>query len=224
MHQTLKFTAITAALFASAMAHATTYTAAQIKAGTTPGATFSATGGSLVLKSQYGVQGIGVSGGRTSDEIDIGESVKVSFAKAVDIKSFSLAYLYDGPEFGDVQEKAQVTVSFADLTTKSYSLTALYSNSYSWTGLGTVTNPYPNIDTKGGLWTVTNPFGNAAVTGLAFTALQGICGKGLSCNNQSDFGLSSVITAPVPEPETYAMMFAGLGVIGLVSRRRKSRQ
>lgn len=29
-------------------------------------------------------------------------------------------------------------------------------------------------------------------------------------------------TAPIPEPETYAMMLAGLGVLGLVARRRKS--
>ncbi|MGH8639424.1 MAG: PEP-CTERM sorting domain-containing protein [Burkholderiales bacterium] len=37
-------------------------------------------------------------------------------------------------------------------------------------------------------------------------------------------GLSYQITASVPEPETYALMFAGLGLVGLAaSRRRKSR-
>jgi hypothetical protein len=30
-----------------------------------------------------------------------------------------------------------------------------------------------------------------------------------------------VLTAPVPEPETYAMLLAGLGVLGAVARRRK---
>ena len=30
-----------------------------------------------------------------------------------------------------------------------------------------------------------------------------------------------VLTAPVPEPGTYALMFAGLGVLGVVARRRK---
>lgn len=30
-----------------------------------------------------------------------------------------------------------------------------------------------------------------------------------------------VVSAPVPEPETYAMMLAGLGLLGLIARRRK---
>jgi hypothetical protein len=30
-----------------------------------------------------------------------------------------------------------------------------------------------------------------------------------------------VLTTPVPEPETYAMMLAGLGLLGVVARRRK---
>lgn len=32
------------------------------------------------------------------------------------------------------------------------------------------------------------------------------------------------ITSAVPEPETYAMMLAGLGLMGVVARRRKSKQ
>jgi len=31
-------------------------------------------------------------------------------------------------------------------------------------------------------------------------------------------------TAPIPEPETYAMLFAGLGLLGYVARRRKLKQ
>lgn len=35
---------------------------------------------------------------------------------------------------------------------------------------------------------------------------------------------STTIFAPVPEPETYAMLLAGLGIIGAVARRRKLQQ
>ena len=35
------------------------------------------------------------------------------------------------------------------------------------------------------------------------------------------YGDLSPIAAPVPEPETYAMMLAGLGLLGVVARRRK---
>ncbi len=33
---------------------------------------------------------------------------------------------------------------------------------------------------------------------------------------------ANVVLTPVPEPETYALMLAGLGAIGFVARRRKS--
>ena len=37
-----------------------------------------------------------------------------------------------------------------------------------------------------------------------------------------NIGLNSVAVAPVPEPETFAMLLAGLGLIGVVALRRKS--
>lgn len=36
------------------------------------------------------------------------------------------------------------------------------------------------------------------------------------------FIASTAVTVPIPEPETYALLLAGLGVIGFVSRRRKA--
>ena len=34
-------------------------------------------------------------------------------------------------------------------------------------------------------------------------------------------GVLQTVLAPVPEPETYAMLLAGLGAMGLISRRRR---
>ena len=35
--------------------------------------------------------------------------------------------------------------------------------------------------------------------------------------------VNEAITAPVPEPETYALMLAGLGLVGFMARRRKAK-
>ncbi|MCL1826145.1 MAG: PEP-CTERM sorting domain-containing protein [Betaproteobacteria bacterium] len=36
------------------------------------------------------------------------------------------------------------------------------------------------------------------------------------------FGYRETVTVPIPEPETYAMLLAGLAVVGVVTRRRRS--
>ena len=37
------------------------------------------------------------------------------------------------------------------------------------------------------------------------------------------FALGPIVTAPVPEPEIYAMMLAGLGIMGWAARKKKAR-
>jgi hypothetical protein len=39
---------------------------------------------------------------------------------------------------------------------------------------------------------------------------------------QGTFPISQTITAAVPEPETYAMLMAGLGLMGFIARRRRT--
>ena len=66
-----------------------------------------------------------------------------------------------------------------------------------------------------------NPFGNVAATKLVFTAVNSnLCQTQGACNNQSDYVLSSVTA--VPEPGTYALLVAGLGVVGFAARRRRA--
>lgn len=54
---------------------------------------------------------------------------------------------------------------------------------------------------------------------LDFTAVTGLCGTG-DCDSQSDYGIK-LITVAVPEPESYAMLLAGLLAVGWIVRRRQ---
>jgi PEP-CTERM motif len=43
----------------------------------------------------------------------------------------------------------------------------------------------------------------------------------VALNEEYRIRLSGVTVSPVPEPETYAMLLAGLGLMGAMIRRRK---
>jgi PEP-CTERM motif len=84
--------------------------------------------------------------------------------------------------------------------------------------------------------------GLEAYTGTQFKTLVGATGDGLNSFsrvftmtgstgqtiNSITFKSSNiafeVATAPIPEPETYALMLAGLGAVGFMARRRRSAQ
>jgi len=189
---------------------------------TVNGVTFSSAPGDFIVKNLNGFSGLGVTGGRTGDEIDIGETVTMSFAAQV-VSDFSVAFLYNGPEFGDWREIAQVTAYNGAAILGIYTLTVGNDGAIpgaTWSGAGSVSNLSLPTDAGGASWRVLgNPFGDAAITGLQFTALaSGLCQS--TCDNQSDYALSSVNA--IPEPETYALMIAGLGALSLVTRRRKA--
>lgn len=54
------------------------------------------------------------------------------------------------------------------------------------------------------------------ITGLVFR------GPNIGSMGASAFGNVSVMTQPVPEPEAYALLLAGLGLVGLIARRRRA--
>jgi len=228
----------TAALLAIGAAQAQSIDGADIKADfdTNNNASFSvqvsapfASTAVLGLKSQDGYTGVGVQGA-TGGEIDWrsgqSESITLNFATAKSIASFTLGLLFNGPEYNDVFEVAEITVNgnkTYTLTTGATENVALWSD-----GFTSILVPYiggaGTQSGEGGAITVSNPFGNLAVSSIMFAASSGVSGGGCGgsagvCTNQSDYNVVNVTA--VPEPETYALMLAGLGAVAFMARRRR---
>ena len=188
----------------------------------------------LDLRTQDGFTGVGVQG-MTNGEIDwrngASESITLSLAAPTSIASFTLGLLFNGPEYNDVREAASITVN----GNQTYTLrTAGTENVANWSLGATLLGSFNYIAGagtqlgQGGAVMVTNPFGNLLVNSITFAASQGfsggLCGSG-RCTNQSDYNIINVMRAapvsPIPEPQTYALMLAGLGAVAFVARRRR---
>jgi hypothetical protein len=65
------------------------------------------------------------------------------------------------------------------------------------------------------VWTIT---ANNLAAGSYYLQVSG----NLVSADAASFGGAAALTTPVPEPETYGMMLAGLGIVGALARRRKA--
>ncbi len=78
---------------------------------------------------------------------------------------------------------------------------------------------------EGGVTDIWLPLADLTAGPLVFsyTSLSGPGYAGFQGLGDEGWGVNSVkfVTAPVPEPQTYALMLAGLGVVSFVARRRR---
>lgn len=71
-------------------------------------------------------------------------------------------------------------------------------------------------------WTFVNLASLGAVTKLGFTLASSDNGT-FGMNTPAYFALDTLTTAPVPEPSQYAMLLAGLALLGMAGRKRAAR-
>lgn len=214
--------ALLGATLATTSAFAISYDAATNGTTAPAGVTFTgytgATEKALGTKtSADGYTSLGVTGGSAGNEIDIGQSLAITFSVPQIVTEITLGLLFNGGEYRDYNEIAVFKLWDGSLL----KLTAEGNTTASWTGSGSVTNVAPAVYNKGGVWTIANPFGTSAILGFTlFPENNPAAPKG---TNPSDFGLvgfeSSVVRVP-DVASTVALAGVALMGLGLAARRR----
>ena len=184
----------------------------------------------LVQQTFNGATGLGIQyarypnttlGNSPNLEIQYSETLNFTFAAPTKIDELQIVFLYSRERFGSdpAEELAYITGG-----STTYTLTVTDSNNnppiFGWNGGGTVSAESPYNQ---GVFKFLNPFGDTLLTSLSLTA-PFLANNTTADNNDYSF-LSLSFTSPpaeVPEPSTYAMMLAGLALLGFMARRSKA--
>ncbi|MDX2194372.1 MAG: choice-of-anchor W domain-containing protein [Gemmatimonadales bacterium] len=111
------------------------------------------------------------------------------------------------------------TRSAGGATTSSFAFSNLFVNGTA-VGSGVGSSSAGADDTDVLLWVGASSFSNFSITGNVTMAWTGTVPTGSALAGQ--IKLLDVPTSVVPEPSTYALLASGLGLIGLVARRRRA--
>jgi hypothetical protein len=156
-----------------------------------------------------------------------------AFAADISSKPQALAILDNTASFGDSFLQNNLNNTFADkfrfsITTVPQDFDAIVTSFTRTAATGLDITGLSLFSNSGALITAGTRESTGAMDiwnlradslGLGSYYLQ-VSGKMVSSTSGSFAG--TVVLAPVPEPETYGMMLAGLGVVGFLARRRKA--
>lgn len=98
---------------------------------------------------------------------------------------------------------------YSSVTVIPYSITGFRNNSQVFSISGVVPNTF------GSFKTVANTYAGLQIDSLQISLTNPELGFG-----RNPIGLDNIVTAPVPEPETYGMMLAGLLTLAALRRRK----